>query len=56
MSDYRNYYSHTDLIEIGGTIYLVQGDLQDALTMFRPVDKLLECEKEKVNQILEARK
>lgn len=49
---YRNDYSHTDIVEIDETKYLVQGDLQDAITMFRPITELLECERDNVNVML----
>jgi len=51
-TDYRNDYSHTDIIEIDDQDYLVQGDLQDAITMFRPVNDLLECERSNVNVLM----
>lgn len=49
---YRNDYSHTDIIEVNDTQYLVQGDLTDAITMFRDVNDLLECERDNINVML----
>ena len=55
MTDYNtngyNYYSN--IITVGETDYLIQGKIDDPLTMFRTVDELLECERDNVQKILQ---
>jgi len=40
--------SYSSVVEIDGTEYLIQGKVDDELTMFRSVDNLLECERDAV--------
>lgn len=50
MDDYSELslgYS-SEIAEVDGTEYLVQGELSDPLVMFRPVDELLEFERDAV--------
>jgi len=47
--DYRfdnNYYGN--IVNVDDTDYYVQGDIDDPLTAHRPVDALLDCEKEEL--------
>jgi len=46
-------YNQSDVIEVDGENYLVQGRIDDPLTMMRPVNNLLACEKQPVAEILE---
>jgi len=60
MTDYDSYdnFSEYDMsgpnyvVEIDNTEYLVQGEVDDQITMFRPVDKLLECERDPIQKVL----
>jgi len=52
MTKYSNDYLGNHIVEIDDTDYLVQGNINDELTMFRPVSELLECERDNVNKIL----
>jgi len=49
-SDYGGSYS--EIVEVDGTDYLVQGRVDDHLTMFRPVNDLLECERDTVQKMM----
>jgi len=48
MTEYNDPYNSSHVVEIDDTDYLVQGKIDDPLTMFRPVKDLLECEKDNV--------
>lgn len=50
MSDYSNpgYNYHSKIVNIDDTDYLIQGRVDDPLTMFRPVEQVLECERDAV--------
>lgn len=53
MSDdyhYRGNY-HSQIITVEDTDYLVQGQVTDTLHMSRPVDELLECERDNVQKM-----
>jgi len=52
MTKYSNDYSHSHIVELDGEDYLVQGSINDELTMFRPISELLECERDNVNKML----
>jgi len=60
MNDYGNYddFSEHDLqgpnyvVEVDGTKYLIQGEVDDKITMFRPIDELLECERDPIQKVL----
>jgi hypothetical protein len=60
MTDYGNFddFSEYDMsgpnyvVEIDNTEYLVQGEVDDQITMFRPVSKLLECERNPIQKVL----
>lgn len=49
---YRDHYTSTHVIDLDNTLYLVQGDLDDSITMFREIDNLLECERDNVQMML----
>jgi len=49
--NYRGNY-HSKIIEVDDTDYLVQGRIDDKLTMFRPVNDLLECERDTVQVMM----
>lgn len=53
MSDYSSSHNyHSKIVEIDGTDYLIQGKVDDPLTMFRSIDELLECERGNVDKML----
>lgn len=48
-------WGYSDIIEDGeGDIYLVQGRIDDPLTVIRSIEDVLECEKDAVYKALEA--
>lgn len=53
MSDYSNdgYNYHSKIVSIDDTDYLIQGRVDDPLTMFRPVNNVLECESDAVQKM-----
>lgn len=53
MSDYSNrgYNYHSKIVDLKNETYLVQGRIDDPLTMFRPVEQVLECEKDEVQKM-----
>jgi len=50
MTDYDSYEltGQSDIVNIDDTKYLVQGRVDDEITMFRPINELLECEKDTI--------
>jgi len=50
MTKYSDPYNH--IVEIDDEDYLVQGRVDDPITMFRTVDDLLECERDNVNVMM----
>jgi len=50
MTDYDSYdlAGQSDIVNIDDTKYLVQGRVDDEITMFRPINELLECEKDTI--------
>lgn len=38
----------SEILEVDGVEYLIQGELSDPIVMFRPVDELLECERDAI--------
>jgi len=52
MKNYNNPYSKSDVITVDGDQYLMQGDTDDEIVMFRDVDDLLECERDPVNLMM----
>lgn len=53
MSDYSNrgYNYHSKIVDLENEQYLIQGRVEDPLTMFRPVDDVLECERDRVQKM-----
>jgi len=53
MTDYSNqgYNYHSQIVTVDDTDYLVQGGVKDPLTMFRPINEVLECEKDAVQTL-----
>lgn len=52
MSDYHGYNYHSKIVDVDDQDYLFQGEVDDPLTMFRPVNELLECEKDNVTKMM----
>jgi len=60
MTDYGNYDDFSEynlpgpnhIISIDDTEYLVQGKVDDTITMFRPVNDLLECERDTIQEVM----
>lgn len=48
--DYESEYS--SIVEINGDRYLVQGDSDDEIWMFRDINELLECERDNVQKMM----
>lgn len=46
----HNY--HSKIVEIDGEDYLIQGKVEDPITMYRTLDKLLECERDNIQKRL----
>jgi len=53
MTKYDNPYGNSYIVEIDETDYLVQGKVEDSLTMFREIDDLLECERDNVQKLMQ---
>lgn len=45
----NNYYGH--IVEVEGDELYVQGNIDDPITMFRPTDELLECERDPIQKL-----
>ena len=54
MTDYDSYdlAGSNDIVNIDDTRYLVQGRVDDEITMFRPINELLECERDNIQKAL----
>lgn len=52
MTKYSDPYNTNHVVEIDDTDYLVQGKVEDPITMFREVDDLLECERDNVQLMM----
>ena len=54
MNDYDSYdlAGPNDIVNIDDTRYLVQGRVDDEITMFRPINELLECERDNIQKAL----
>ena len=54
MTDYDSYEltGQSDIVNIDDTKYLVQGRVDDEITMFRPINELLECERDNIQKAL----
>jgi len=54
MTDYDSYdlAGQSDIVNIDDTKYLVQGRVDDEITMFRPINELLECERDNIQKAL----
>jgi len=54
MNDYDSYEltGQNDIVNIDDTKYLVQGRVDDKITMFRPINELLECERDNIQKAL----
>ena len=54
MNDYDSYEltGQNDIVYIDDTKYLVQGRVDDKITMFRPINELLECERDNIQKAL----
>jgi len=54
MNDYDSYdlAGSNDIVNIVDTRYLVQGRVDDEITMFRPINELLECERDNIQKAL----
>jgi len=60
MTDFQDNYSFTqyevapdtDIMEINGEYYLIQGDLDDKITVWRKVSDLFEIERDEIQKML----
>jgi len=50
--DNTGYNYHSKIVNTDESEYLIQGSLDDEIVMIRDIDKLLECERNNVNQLV----
>jgi len=52
VTKYSDPYNSNHIVEIDNEDYLIQGKVDDPITMFRDVNELLECERSNVNVLM----